>query len=241
MSALSIIQSHCKMHALAVPGSVVGSTDTQTIQLLAILQECLDDMVTESKYQAITYECVFVLSAGESQGPISSLGGGTFGFYQANYETFYDRTLGRPLYGPLDDSEWQAMKALPNPGPFYKFRIMNNNLLVSPAPSAPFSTIAFEYMSTFMVVDAANNPKAAITADSDTFVLPEHIIRKWLVYRWKQIKGLPYGEDKERAFDLLNNYIARDKAKPRIDVSCTTPTDIQPGVFVPVGGNWPLH
>lgn len=237
MSALSIIQQHCQLHALAVPTGVVGNTDSQIIQLLAILQECLEDMVVESKYQVVTRECLHTLTAGENQGPMSSLGGGLFGYYQAISETFFDRTLGRPLYGPLDNIEWQRIKALPNPGPFYKFRILNDNLLINPAPTSPFSDIAFEYMSTFCVMDTNAVPKATITADTDTFAFPEHIIRKWLVYRWLMIKGLPYQEDYQRAFDMLNNYIARDKAKPRICVDYPDQVSIQPGVFVP-SGNW---
>lgn len=239
MSALTIIQRHCQLHGLAVPLALVGSTDTQTIQLVGILNEVLDDIVVESKFQVLTRECVHTLSAGENQGPISSLGGGLFGYYQANYETFYDRTLGRPLYGPLNDTEWQEIKSLVNPGPFYKFRIMGDTLLISPAPTDPFSTISFEYMSTYVVQAADGTPKANVTLDTDTFLLPEHIIRKWLIYRWKHIKGLPYAEDKSRAFEMLNGYIARDKAKARINVADPYPSTIAPGVFVPTG-SWPV-
>lgn len=239
MTALSVVQTHCQMHGLSVPAALIGATDTQTIQLLAILNETLEDIVVESKYQAVTKECVHILSAGENQGPMSSLGGGLFGYYQANFETFFDRTLKRPLYGPLGDREWQEIKALPNPGPFYKFRIFGDTLLINPAPTDPFSTIAFEYMSTFAVIGVGGTPKANIAADNDTFALPEHIIRKWMMFRWKQIKGLPYQEDQGRAFDMLNNYIARDKVKSRINLAHPNPVDIRPGVFVP-SGNWPV-
>lgn len=237
MSALTVIQRLCQLHALAVPQSVVGGTETQTTQLLAMLNEVLEDIVVESKYQVVTREAVHMLSAGENQGPVSSLGGGLIGYYQANFETFYDRTLGRPLYGPLNDTEWQEIKALPNPGPFYKFRIMGDCLLINPAPADPFSTISFEYMSTYVVAAADGTPKANVTLDTDVFLLPENIIRKFLIARWKHVKGLPYAEDKSKAYELLNGYIARDKAKRRINVSCSSPTDIAPGVFVP-SGNW---
>lgn len=239
MSALSIIQDFCNIHGLTVPSTIIGATDTQTNQLLAILNEMLEDIVVESKYQVVTRECLTTLTAGENQGPMSSLGGGLFGYYQANFETFFDRTLRRPLYGPLSDREWQELKALPNPGPFYKFRILGDCLLINPVPTAPFSTIAFEYMSTFLVTDASGTPKGTVTADTDIFALPEHIIRKWMMFRWKQIKGLPYQEDMQRGFDMLNNYITRDKVKTRINVAYPDQTLIKPGVFVP-SGNWPV-
>jgi hypothetical protein len=109
---------------------------------------------------------------------------------------------------------------------------------MNPTPAAPLSEIAFEYMSTWCVKGADGVPKAAITADDDTFMLPEFIVRKWMIYRWKLIKGLPYQEDRQKAYDLLNNYIATDKVKIRINVSQPIPAGIKPGVFVP-SGNWP--
>lgn len=240
MSALSIVQDHCRIHALAIPTSIISSTDTQTNQLLGILNEVISDIIVESKYQVVTLECVHILSAGENQGPVENLGSGLFGYYQANFETFYDRTLRRPLYGPLTDTEWQAIKAIPDPGPFYKFRIWQNCLYINPAPAEPFSVIAFEYMSSFGVQASDGTPKASVTADNDTFALPEHIIRKWLMFRWKQIKGLSYQADETRAYDMLNNYIARDKVKRRVNVANTEPEDLKPGIFVP-SGNWPVN
>ena len=234
MSVLSIIQDHCKLHALAVPTAVIGSTDTQVVQLLAVLSESLDDMVDESKFNVTTKECVFVALPQEDQGEIAVLAGN--GYAKANFETFYDRSLMRPLYGPVEDTDWQALKALPNPGPFYKFRIMGGHLLFNPTPTAPLSTIAFEYMSSWCVTTAAGVAKAAITADDDAFLFPEPIIRKFMIYRWKLLKGLPYQADQQKAYDMLNNYIATDKVKARINVAEPDKT-IQPGVFVPAG-NW---
>lgn len=235
MSVLSIIQSHCRIHALAVPTSVIGSTNTSTVQMLAILSEVLEDVVTESKFNVITQEALFTATASEDQGLMTTLAANGYQF--AYFETFYDRTLARPLYGPIDESEWQALKALPNPGPFYKFRIVRNRLYLNPAPTAPLSQIAFEYASSWCVTTVAGAPKAEITLDTDLILFPENIIRKGMMYRWKLIKGLPYQEDQTQFYSLLNNYIAKDKVKRRINVANPYPTSIRPGVFVP-SGNW---
>lgn len=235
MTVLSTIVRHCQLHALAIPTSVVGSADTQVIQLLAALQETLEDIQQESDFQIVTRECVFTAIANEDQGDISVLAGN--GYRKANFETFFDRTLMRSLYGPMSDTEWQELKALPNPGPFYKFRIWQGHLYLNPTPTVPLSTIAFEFQSEWPVVAADGTLKPLITSDDDTFILPENIVRKWLIYRWKLLKGLPYQEDRQRAYDLLSNYIATDKVKRRIDVSCTAPADMQPGIFVPITTN----
>jgi hypothetical protein len=64
-------------------------------------------------------------------------------------------------------------------------------------------------------------------------VFPENIIRKGMMFRWKQIKGLPYQADETQYYNLLNNYIAKDKVKRRIDVSGEGQNDLRPGIFVP--------
>lgn len=231
MSVLSIIVSHCKLHALAVPSSVVGSTDTQTIQLQEILSEIISEITTESKFNVTTQEAVFSCKPVEDQGALQTLA--PYGYQYAIFETFFDRTQQMPLQGPLTESEWQQMKALPTAGAWFKYRIKNDHLLLNPIPSAPFHDIAFEYMSCWAVKSAAGVLKSSITADDDTFVFPENILKRGLMFRWKQIKGLPYQADETRYYELLNNYIARDKVKRRIDVANPQPIEIKPGIFVP--------
>jgi hypothetical protein len=238
MSVLSVIQNHCQIHALSVPSGVVNATDTQTQQLLAILQELLDDIAGESKYNVATQEAVFSTIPGMDQGSMDSLAPNGYAF--AIFETFFDRTLMRALTGPVDESEWQALMALPSAGTWYKFRIRQNHLLLYPVPGTTSDDIAFEYMSKWLVTDANGNLKSSITADTDLFILPENIIRKGLMFRWKQVKGLPYQVDESRFWELLNNYIAKDKVKRRIDLANPYPNEIKPGVMVPTN-TWPVH
>lgn len=235
MSALSIVQDHCRIHALSIPTGLVGSTDTSVQQFLGILNELISEVVTESKFNVITQEATFTMTAAEDQGAMSTLAPNGYQF--AYFETFFDRTLRRALYGPLNETEWQQIKAIPNPGPFYKFRIRQDHLLINPVPTTPYSLVAFEYASSWAVKSAAGVAKPVITEDTDTFVFPENILRKGLAFRWKQIKGLPYQSDQVQYYNLLNNYIARDKVKRRIDLANPHPTDLAPGIFVP-SGNW---
>ncbi len=237
MSLLSIIQDHCRIHALSVPSSVIGSNDTNTQQLYAIVKELLEELVTESKFNVTTRETSFVMTAAEDQGAMTTLA--PYGYQYAIFETFFDRTLMRPLTGPLDETEWQQLKAMPTAGPLYRFRIRGGHLLLDPVPTAPLSTIAFEYMSSWAVTDSSGTPKAVLTDDGDLFAFPENIVRKGMMFRWKQIKGLPYQADEMKYYNLLNNYISRDKVKRRINVADGAPVDVRPGIFVP-SGSWNL-
>lgn len=238
MSLLTVVQRFCQVNGLASPNIVVSSQDSAVQQYLGICNELLDTMIDESKFQAFQKQGTWTLIADEDQGPIPTIAPN--GFLWFNNGTFYDRTLRRPLYGPIEDDEWQALKAIPNPGPFYKFRVRGNHLLINPVPTTPFSLIAFEYSSCYGVIAAdGTTEKQYFTADDDSFVLPEKILQKGLTFRWKQIKGLPYQADETAYYSLLNNYISRNKPRRNYNLADTNNMGIQPGIFVP-SGNWPV-
>ena len=239
MSLLTVVQNFCRLHGLVVPTSVINSQDVTVQQIYGALLDVLSETVQESKFQTLVLETVFTLTANENQGALATLC--PDGFQWAINETFYDRTRMLPLIGPLSEVEWQQLKALPNSLPNYKYRFRGGNLLINPVPTLAggFSQIAFEYVSNWVIVGTGGTPRPVPSYDTDLFVLPENIVSKGLSYRWKQIKGLPYTEDQTRYFDLLNNYVARNKTARTLNVSQKRLTDIQPGIFVP-SGNWNL-
>lgn len=232
MSLLTLVQAHCAVNGLNTPSTVASNNDATISQILGILNSLLDEINDQSSFQAYTYEALFTFTAAEDQGALTTLA--VNGFQWMLNGTFYDRTLMRPVYGPVSAVEWQALKAIPNPGPFYKYRIRGNNLLINPAPAAPLSTVAFEYASSYGVLAADGTTyKQYFTADDDTTVLPESIIRMGLTYRWKQQKGLPYQDDEDRFWSKLNNAIARDGTKKILKLDGPSMPEIQPGIFVP--------
>lgn len=210
MSLLTIVQNVCRINGLPVPGFVVSSSDNTTQQMLGLANELLDSMIDESKFQAFTKQALWTYIADEDQGDLNDI---CPGYLWVNNGTFWDRTLLRPVYGPITDVEWQQIKAVPNPGPYYKYRIMGNHLLINPVPTDPLSLIAFEYATSYGVEAADGTPKQYFTEDTDTFLLPERILQRGLSYRWKQVKGLPYQADETAYFSMLNNAIARDATK----------------------------
>lgn len=238
MTLLTVVQQFCQINALNIPNFVVSNGDTNVLQMLGICNEMLDEIVDTNKWQAFTQEGHFTMIAAESQGSVKTLAPN--GFLWFNFETFYDRTLRRPLYGPVDDQEWQAIKAIPNPGPYYKFRIRGDQFLINPAPTvAPFSVIYFEYASSFGVTSGTGVAKALFTADDDQFNLDDKILRKGLGFRYKQLKGLPYQADEVSYYSLLNSAIAKKTPRRAYNLGSGENFTIQPGIFVP-SGNWPV-
>jgi len=237
MSLLSVVQRFCQVNGMTAPSSVVSNPDQTVQQYLGIANELLDTLLQESKFQCFTKEGLWTYIGAEDQGPISTIAPNGFLFFHNG--TFFDRTLRRPVYGPVDDDEWQSIKAIPNPGPFYKFRVRGDRLLINPVPTAPFSTIAFEYASNHGVRAFSGATKQYFTADDDTPIFPESLLQRGLSFRWKQIKGLPYQADEEKYYELMNNFVSNNKPRRTLNLAGGNGFDIRPGIFVP-SGNWPV-
>lgn len=58
----------------------------------------------------------------------------------------------------------------------------------------PVGVAQYPYISNLIARDEPGDPKAAFTADDDTFVLPERLLTLGLIWRWMAQKGLEYSE-----------------------------------------------
>jgi hypothetical protein len=213
----------------------MASTDSQIIQLRALLQEVLEDLVVMD-WTVLMKESTFSTVAGEVQGSLASLA--PFGFRSIVRDTIYNRTLRLPVYGPLAASKWQARKALPTTGPFYMYRIREGNVYFSPTPGAG-NLCAFEYFSTFAVVPDGGLPTDTLTADTDTFLLDSKLLLAGLRWKWKCEKGLDYAEDFARFQGLVQSILGQDGTKPTLSLDMDGTGGIMPGIFVSPG-SWPL-
>jgi hypothetical protein len=233
MTILTVIRAFCQRTGLPAPGFVAASQDAQVVQLLALANEVIEDLVDRWTWQDLVKEATFVTIAGEDQGAIATIA--PSGFSRILQETIFNRTLRLPLFGPLAASQWQGLKALPNPGPNYQYRIRGGRLLFSPA-GVVGQTCAFEYASRNAAIGADSIAKPAFTLDTDNFLLPESLLMAGLRWKWKAEKGLDYAEEFRRYEILANNAAGRDGTKPRLamDGGCASAV---PGIFVPAG-NW---
>lgn len=236
MSLLTVVQQFCTRTGLPVPNAVVNSGDNQLAQLVGLCNEVVEDLCDRWTWQDLTLETTFTTVNGEDQGSINTIAPN--GFLRILEETIYNRTLRLPLFGPLWAQDWQALKALPQTGPFYKYRIRGDRLLFMP-PGIAGQTCAFEYATSFSISVAAAptvGVKSAFTLDDDTFILDERLLLAGLRWKWKSEKGLDYAEDFRRYEAMANNAAGRDGSKPRLNLGGGN-QDYKPGIWVP-SGNW---
>lgn len=236
MSLKTIIQSMCGRTNLPVPETVLGTSDTQVLQMLRLLEEEGDDLSKRGAWEGLTDEASLTTTNTEDQGAMTTLCPN--GFRYIKNQTIWSRSRRLPVAGPLDSGEWQTLKAMFINGPYYRFRIRGGHLLVNPAPPAGESWY-WEYVSQFWIlgVDGVTY-KNRFTLDTDTVLMPEDLMLMGLRWRWKKEKGLDYAED-FRTYELqVKDALGRDGGKAILSMDDVR-RQPQPGIFVSPG-SWDL-
>lgn len=235
MTCLAVLQKVCQRVGLNSPTYVIGNTDPQIIQLLAILNEEGEELAQRTAWQALTEEATFATVATEIQGGITTIAPGLK--YIIN-DTIWNRDLRRPVYGPLAAQRWQQLKAMSMQGPFNQFRIRGDDLLMIPAPAAS-QNCYFEYVSSNWVRDSGSTAsRDEYEVDDDVSYLDESLLVLGTIWRWKAQKGFDYTMDHEKYERRVMDAIARDGSKDVLNMGDTR-YDIFPGITVP-SGSWNL-
>lgn len=237
MSLLTVVQHFCQRTGLPSPSTVQGSTDSQIIQVRALLEEEGNDLAVRGDWQAITIEASHTTVATESQGAISTIASN--GFRYIKNQTIWDRTDRLPVLGPVSGPQWQALKGIVVNGPRYRFRIIGGNLLVNPVPPASHDW-RFEYLSANWILGADGTTyKQYFTLDTDTILLPESLVLMGLRWRWKKESGLDYAEDMRTYEMQVKDALGRDGGKPILQMDESGWNGPKPGIWVP-SGSWDL-
>lgn len=91
--------------------------------------------------------------------------------------------------------------------------ILGGEIQFEPAPA---NGVNYSYYYVSKNVVSGNKP--AFTADSDTFVLPERLLKLDMIWRWRAQKRMEYAEDMQNFEIALSKAVTKDKG-PRILVA----------------------
>jgi hypothetical protein len=234
MTLLEVVQQFCLRSGIPKPTTVAGSTDTQILQIQALLEEEGNDLAARGDWESLTNEATLTTVATESQGVMTTIASN--GFRHIKNKTIWDRTDRLPVIGPINQRQWQALKAVVMTGPRYQFRIRGGELLVNPVPVAGHDW-AFEYISKNWIVNNTGMVfKNLFTADTDEFLLPDDLLLMGLRWRWMREKGLDYSELFATYEAQVKDAVGRDSGKETLYMDNTHQL-ASPGTFIP-SGSW---
>lgn len=212
MTLLTVVSDASKRLGLGSRSSVIGSTDENAVQLLALAQEEGKTLSRRHEWQVLQTEYTFPTVASTASYALPS------DFDRIMKETVFNRTSRRRVVGDLTPDQWQQTQAslvtMVNPA----FRIRGKLFLISPTPTAA-ETIAYEYISKKWCESNASVGQVQWLADSDTGLLDEELMTLGLIWRYRKAKSLDYGEDMETYEMEVAKAILNDGARVRIQTS----------------------
>lgn len=240
MSLLTIIQEVTSELGIRIPDTVVGNTDAQVVQLLALANRAGREVARRGGrgWSSLVRSQTFTLTTGtEDQGAIQGtiVTDSDFKYYVP--DTMWDRTTSMPVTGPLDSQAYQTLQAFPVTGPYFQYMFREDgHLYINPAPGSA-DTIAFEYVSSAWCEQSDGTARTSnkFEADTDKARLQEDLLILNIIYRWRRVKGLDYSEefmDYERA--VLDS-LAKDGGKPKINLESADRNYRQAGIIIPIG------
>jgi len=218
MTILTAVQKACAQLSLEVPTAVFSSVETDIIAMRTLANVEVSEIVRRHDFQALRRQRQFTTVATEEQ-----VGIFPDDYFRMVNGTFQNRSLNRPIWGPLTPQAWQREKALPiYTSPNYAYVERNNKILFSPTPSAG-NEVYFEYITINSVTAQDGTEKQYFTADSDTFQLDEKIIELALVWRYKSSKGLDYAQELSAYETNVTNQIAQEQPAASISMDGRSP------------------
>lgn len=232
MNLLQLIQEVSLRLGLPKPSIIASSRDDQTLQLMALMNEVLDDLNERKAWTSLQREAIFTSVAAEDQGALTTLADP--GFREFSDPRLFDRSGGESIIGPISSEVWQADKAGIASVSSISYRIRQGHLYLLPAPAAG-KTIAFEYLSSYPVLNAAGTAKQYFSSDDDTCYYPNHILILGLRAVWKREKGMRYAEEFRKFEAAVANFAGKDGAPAPVNLSAEV--SVRPGVNVP-DRNW---
>lgn len=220
MTVLEIIRAACGSIGITRPNSAISSADSGVVQLLELLNEEGTELAARSSsgWQALVREATFTTVATEDQGALETIIGAANAYRHILDETIWNRTRMEPVYGPRAASAWQGQKAINTQGPYPEYRIRGGRLLFMPAAAAG-DTCAFEYASkNWLTSSDGAEQRSRATNDEDKPLLDDEIILAGLKWRWKQSKGLDFGQDFDKYESRVIDALSRDGTKVRLSL-----------------------
>lgn len=201
MSLLSVVQNVCKEIGLASPSSVIGNTDKQVIQLLALLNRAGRNRRDENFWPMLVRDTTITLVDGTADYSLPT------DFNMAVAGTHFDQTSDWALIGPIDAEEWthwnQGISAPPSRSLFRIKGFGSAKVYIFPTPDSGNAgdIYGYEYQSTYWVRTSAGTEgsKETYTIDTDVALFREDLLEMDLLWRWREAQRLDYGPEKLRA------------------------------------------
>ena len=205
MTVLSLLQEVATFIGIEVPSAVMSSTTREHVELKAVTNDMADKIAKAHPWQKFA-----TLATITGDGTTEDWSLPTDYDWMPDDSELWSSVTRNPLSKVMTRNEWLGLVTQdyePTPGVWI---IYGGQVHIKTA-LANAATAKYFYQSNGIIAPATGSNKSAFTLDTDTYRLSERLLKLGVIYRWKQLKGQPYGEEMADFEDLKEKLITRDK------------------------------
>lgn len=205
MTVLNAMQSAALRLMGNQPQPMFGGSGTLELELCDLVNEVAQDVVQYRDWQGLVKMATITGDGVTDSFPIPA----DYSRMMLNSVVMPENSWfwGYIHYLDINSFIWDKQRGFPGfPGGWI---MVQDELQFSPAPGAT-SIANYPYISSFYARADTGTTKAAFTADTDTFLLPERLLTLGLVWRWREQKKLDATGDQEMFIKALDEYAAKD-------------------------------
>lgn len=225
MSALSVIQQACLVLDLETPSVVFSSTDRTWMEMAGMLNTSAKQILEEYDWSRLTKTATITGDGVASAFPMPSdydrmvrdanLWGTSWTWYPSQQIADFNRWLELQAY---DIETWQP-----------RWSIFGGNINLLPI-MASGDTLTYGYISNAIV---NGSDTTQFTADTDTFVLDERLLKLSLIWNWKKAKGFDFQAEAAEYQVAMEHARFGDKGAPQTIISGRSRYRWPTGQFAP--------
>jgi hypothetical protein len=210
MSVLTIVQDACKQIGLAVPSAVMASTDREHVELARVAR-----MMSLRIARAHSWELFRTLKTETGDGTTEDFDLPDDYAWTPKDQKLWSSRLSTPLTHITSTDEWLELDVRSYEFVVGAWIVYGGQLHIKPAPQSG-EEVSYFYQSNKIAATGGGVAKEAFTADDDEFRLDDETLKLGIIYRWREMKGLPYEEDMADYEESLGQQIERDGGGDRI-------------------------
>lgn len=205
MTLLTVFQQACTSGiALERPSAVYGSSTREHVELANIANEMAAMIAASHEWQTLNKIATIT-------------GDGTTEDFAlpADFDRMLDKSqlwstsLETPLSPISDRDDWLELDIKSFDFVINAWIIYGDQIHIKPALATGVQ-VKYWYQSDLWGLNGAT-PISEFTADTNTFRLDERLLKLGIIWKWREMKGLPYAEDLATYERLLAKLAMRDK------------------------------